>query len=367
MNILKELEGLKEKEDLKVELKREKLPLVMWGAGELAGEVNEYLKKNDIFLSDVFVDDEYYSEEDIFDGKTVLSYSMLINKYDKVNLIMGSSNYERISFLEKNKIFKKVFYLFSVNYGLYEKASLNEIKENIKDFEKVYNLLEDRKSCNNLLAYLKTRLSGNNSYITDIYEKESNFFNNDIFKIDQKETLLEVGAFDGDTIRLFLRENGGKYNHIYALEPDIENKRKLEKYVEEKELGEITITDEGAWKEKSELYFAAVGEQISSVISNGDKNIESIGIKVNRLDDMFDYKYRVTVLKINYLEGVEEALLGAENILKKHKPKLAITVGFDCKNIRLIPILIKKINPDYKIFLRFNRGMVSSLTCYGIV
>ena len=60
MDILKELENLQEKENLEIQLKKEILPLVMWGAGELAGEINEYLKMNNIFLADIFVDDEYY-------------------------------------------------------------------------------------------------------------------------------------------------------------------------------------------------------------------------------------------------------------------------------------------------------------------
>lgn len=367
MDILKELENLQEKENLEIQLKKEILPLVMWGAGELAGEINEYLKMNNIFLADIFVDDEYYSEEEMFDGKQVISFSMLVKKYKQVNLIMGSSNYEKIDFWEKKEIVNKVFYLFSVNYGLYEKTSIDEIEKNIEDFKTVYDLLEDDKSRNVLLAYLKTRVSGNNSYITDVYEKEGNFFNNDIFRIHQQEMLLDIGAFDGDTIRLFLKENDGKYIHIYALEPDMESKKRLEKYIEAIQLTKITTTHMGAWDKKKELYFTAVSEQISSVVVNENESKEKVSIKVNQLDDLFDYEDKVTILKINYLEGVKEALRGAEYILKHHKPKLAITVGFDCKNIRNIPILIKEINPEYKLFLRFNRGMISSLTCYGIV
>lgn len=265
------------------------------------------------------------------------------------------------------QLFEKVFYLFSVNYGIYEKTSKKEIEDNIVEFEKVYDLLEDEESKKVYLAFLKTRLSGNNSYIMEIYKKESNFFNNEIFRINQEEVFLEVGAYDGDTIRLFLKENNEKYRYIYAIEPDKENQRELQKYIVEKQMKNIIVTDKGAWNEKGEVYFSATSEQISSVITEADKDIKGVGIEVDRLDDMFTYSEKVTILKINYLEGVKEAIQGAEDILKFHKPKLAITVGFDCRNVRYVPILIKKINPEYKVFLRFNRGMVSSLTCYAIV
>lgn len=367
MRILSELENLEEKEDLAVELQREQLPLVMWGAGELAGEVNEYLKKNDILLADVFVDDEYYSEGLTFEGKSVISYSMLLKKYKKTNLIMGSSNYEKINELESRICFEKVFCLFSVNYGIYEKTPLSEIKENIIDFETVYSLLSDEKSREVLLTFLQTRVSGNNLYIVNQHEKESNFFNNEIFKIDQNEVYLEVGAYDGDTIRMFLKENRGLYKYIYALEPDDENRKKLQNYIEDNDIKNIAISNKGAWNKKGKLNFSAVSEQISSVIVDDNENIENVGIEVDRLDNLFEYKDKVTIIKINYLEGVKEALEGAESILKRDKPKLAITVGFDCRNIRYIPMIIKKINPEYKVYLRFNRGMISSLTCFGKV
>ena len=81
---------------------------------------------------------------------------------------------------------------------------------------------------------------------------------------------------------------------------------------------------------------------------------------------MFDYIDNVTLIKINYFAGVKEAVEGAKNLLQKQAPKLAITLGFDCRNIRCIPLLLKKINPEYKIYLCFNRGMASGLTLYGI-
>lgn len=367
MNLLKELKNLEEKEDLIDELKRESLPLVMWGAGEFAEEVNEYLKKHEIFINDVFVDDDYYIKDKYFDGKPIITYSMLIKKYSLVNLIFGNSNYEKIKVLEKKECFNKVFGFFSINYGVYDKTPIEEIEKDICEYEKVFGILNDEKSRRNFLAFLKTRVSGNNSYVMNVFDKEGNFYNNDVFKIDNNEVLLDVGAYTGDTIRLFLKENHRKYKHIYALEPDELNRIELQKYIEKDHVNDISISELGAWKEKGEIKFTAVNEQRSGVEANQGENIKSVKIKVERLDNVFDYKEKVTVLKINYFEGVKEALQGAEYLLKVHKPKIAVTVGFDCRNIKYVPKLIKEINPDYNLYLRFNRGMVSTLTCYGII
>lgn len=365
MNVLNILSDLEIKEDVIIELKEEKLPLFMWGTGELATEINEYLKKNGIQISGVFVSDDYYDGTRIFDGKLVKRYSD-IKEYSKLNVIIGHSNYEKLCLIEEKENVNKVFYLFSVNYGIFHKTPMEKIRDYQGEFENIYDLLDDEESKKVYLSFLKTRVSGNIKYLLEVYKKEMNFFNNDIFVINNKETYLDVGAFDGDTIRLFLKESGGKYCMIYALEPDSFNRKKLEEYVQKDNLQDVYISSKGAWNKKCTISFETVGDQISSVI-NDENYIVGETIDVEPIDDMFAYKDQVTLIKINYLEGVEEALYGAQKILKEDKPKLALTIGFDCNNIRKIPKVIKEINPEYKLFLRYNRGMLSALTLYAVV
>ncbi len=368
MGFLNELEGL-EHEDVIKELCKETLPLVMWGAGSSAPEVAFYLRKHGILISDVFVDDEYYAESLMFQGKKVLSFSALKEKYHQVNVILGNSHYEKKEQLEQNGCIANVYGLFSISYNLFEKTPLSEIEQHVSEHEWTYRLLEDELSRQNLLAFLKVRVSGNNKYITEVFEHESNFFCNGIFQIGQDETYLDVGAYDGDTIRLFLKENKGRYGHIYAMEPDCENYRRFENYVVKNHLKNIEIKELGAWNHEQALPFSPLQRQVSGIIyeSSALDLTEASHITAMPLDQAFHYKRKVTLLKINYLEGVKEAIEGAERILKMHKPKLAIAVGFDCRNIRCIPGLIKRINPEYKLYLRFNRAMVSGLTLYGIV
>lgn len=367
MSILEELKDLEE-EDVIRELRKETIPLVMWGAGSSAPEVDYYLKKHGIIISDVFVDDEYYAEGLFFNEKAVLSYSMLKEKYHKVNVILGNSYYEKKRNIRKKSIVRRVFCLFSISYNIFEKTPLTEIEQYISEFELVYKLLEDNKSKKNLLAFLKTRVSGNNRYIIDVFEHETNFFHNTIFKINKDEVYLDVGAYDGDTIRLFLKENCGNYKYIYALEPDENNFKELKGFVKKNHINNIQLEKLGAWNCERGLLFSSE-HQVSGVATEDDSSdTDKISkVLVAPLDDMFDYIDTVTLIKINYYKGVKEAVEGAENLLKKHAPKLAITIGFDCRNIRCIPLLIKEINPEYKIYLRYNRGMASGLTLYGIM
>ena len=53
------------------------------------------------------------------------------------------------------------------------------------------------------------------------------------------------------------------------------------------------------------------------------------------------------------IEGAEyEALIGAKSIISRSKPNLAICVYHAVNHIWDIPILLKKLNPEYKLFLK---------------
>ncbi len=366
MNLLKELENVEEIESPLKELKKQTLPLLMWGAGQSAIEVSQYLKENGVALADVFVDDNYYTDNLVFEGKPVLSYSMVKEKYGDINVILGNSSYEKKQEFEGQKSIKNLYFFFSMSYGVFEKTPKSYIQQYQQEYEDVYSILEDEESKENFLAYLKTRVSGNHKYVSECFKQEANFFHNDIFRIGKNEVYIDVGAFDGDTIRLFLQENNGDYDEIYAIEADPVNRKKLEQYIADAGVGRIHVTGNGAWNTYGKLQFCESGLQTSG-LSAGEDERSSSWIDVQPVDDMFDYKKEITLLKINYFEGVREAVEGAAAILQKFAPKLVITVGFNCDNIRELPLLIKQINPDYRIYLRYNRGMVSALTLYCVV
>lgn len=51
-------------------------------------------------------------------------------------------------------------------------------------------------------------------------------------------------------------------------------------------------------------------------------------------------------------DTVDEALTGAEQLIKKYRPKLAICVYHKQEDLWKIPLLIKKMVPEYHIYLR---------------
>ncbi len=67
------------------------------------------------------------------------------------------------------------------------------------------------------------------------------------------------------------------------------------------------------------------------------------------------------------IEGAEyEAVEGAKTIIATYKPKLTICLYHKYEDITRIPLLIKKIEPKYKLFLRHHTPYGAELILYAI-
>ncbi|MCR5105517.1 MAG: FkbM family methyltransferase [Eubacterium sp.] len=354
INLFEEMEYM----DVYEELKEQELPLMIWGAGELASEVAQCLEDKHIAISDYVVDDNFYDNSPVYISARI-KYSDAVKKYGRFNVVLGHSNYELYKDIEKKDFVGKVFILPFVNYTKWDKTNLSEIRVNRSELEHIYSILEDEKSRSCFVSMLKTHVSGNPYYCIKECDKQMTFFRNDIFAVGEDEVFLDVGAFDGDTLRMFLAETGERYKEVICIEPDDISRKKLEDYINNHNYDNITVISEGVWNCKGTLFFADNQEQISSV---SDEQTGTT-INVDRIDNIVK---GATLIKINYLFGVAEALEGAERILAENRPKLAITCGFNCTNIIGIVNSIIHANTHYKLYLRFNRGMVSTLTLYGV-
>ena len=348
--------------DIYSDIKSQSLPLYIWGGGELASEIEELLHEKKIEINGFFIDDEYKNEDRYIEE--VVTYSELVSSCDAFNVIVGHSSYEMYADMNNRKNVNKVFLLPFINYHKWERTNVSEFKDRIKELEDIYLELEDEKSKINLLAMLGVHVSGNPHYVLDVFDYSKNFFHNDIFSISERENFVDVGAYDGDTLRVFLKECSRKFNKIYCIEPDKTNLQKLKEYVSSNKL-DVVVIETGLWDSKRKLALDDGNNQISSIDINGDESSTTV-ISVEQLDNIIPIEERISLIKINYLVGVEEALRGSKRILKEYKPKLAITCGFNCTSIIGIYNAIKQSNPDYNIFLRYNHAMVSTLTMYGI-
>ena len=193
----------------------------------------------------------------------------------------------------------------------------------------------------------RLELTGELDYLFDSETDKSEAFGN-ILKLGKNENYLDLGAYRGDTVDEFLKYTDGKYASINALEP---NKKSFEKLAEHTAgLENCIVINKGIYSGDGFLNFDNdFGRGSAAVPSESGQAVTGVDLLSAGLNIAFSY------IKAD-VEGCEyEMLIGAENTLKSCKPKLNIAAYHKSEDIFRLPMLIKKINPEYKVYLRHHR------------
>ena len=197
---------------------------------------------------------------------------------------------------------------------------------------------------------------------------DKQYFGLDFFQPCDNEIFVDAGAYDGSTIYEFtswcadLQYN---YTKIYGLEPDPDSIAKARKTVEKNGLHDVVLVDKAAWSDEQEIFLKQAG---SGSALSGINVPESGGLYVKTAPiDAIVNDEAVTFIKMD-VEGAElEALRGASQTIKKYKPKLAISVYHEPDDIINVLLYINELAPDYRFFLRHHTLIFSETVLYAII
>lgn len=182
------------------------------------------------------------------------------------------------------------------------------------------------------------------------------YFPDDIIHLSDNEVFIDAGAFVGDTTRVFYKKTHGKYKRIVAFEPDTYNFCMLSKL----KYHDVIKNNMGLWNDDCELHFTNGG-------GCGSRMSEDAGssVKVKRLDDIAECQ-DATYIKMD-IEGSEiRALMGAENLIRRNRPKLAICLYHSDEDMIHIIEYIHKIEPDYRIYVRHHSIQAAETVMYAV-
>ena len=325
-------------------LAEEKRPIVLYGMGDGADKILQVFSARQIQASGVFASDEFVRGHS-FLGYKVKKYSDICREYDDFNVVLAFATHLD-NVLENIKRINNEHPVFAPDVpvaggGLF---TTEYVKENEDKFDFVYNHLADDESKSVYLDIINFKISGKVDYLFNSFCDKNEVYSK-LLNLNNNEIIADLGAYDGDTIREFTAYTNGKYEHIYALEPDPKNFRKLSKNTEN--LTNIDIYNMGAWSRRDTLIFDRQGSRNSKLSSKG------IPVEVCDLDSLIDSP--VTMIKMD-IEGSElQALNGAEKTIKTYSPKLYICAYHRNEDIFSLPMKIMKINPEYKIYFRHSK------------
>lgn len=215
------------------------------------------------------------------------------------------------------------------------------ITEHENELNAAYSLFEE-ESKKIFAGCVDFMFGGELETLRSITSEKNEVFDN-ILRLGNNESYLDLGAYRGDTVEEFLHYCGGKYSDITALEPDRRTFKKLEAYLENIE--DSTAYQKAVYSENKTLIFSNKAGRQSAISEKGEA-VEAVCV-----DSLYSLK-TVTYIKMD-VEGAEkEAIEGAKNTLKNQKPKLNIALYHRSADIFSIPLQVAKINPDYKFYLR---------------
>lgn len=182
------------------------------------------------------------------------------------------------------------------------------------------------------------------------------YFPDFITRLDS-EVFIDAGACNGDTVRDFMKR-WPKFKSIVAFEPDQNNFNDMCNEVDNSD-GKITMLRMALSDYEGYTQFTANGDY-SSHLGYGEEKV-----RVTTLDKILG-DVVPTYIKAD-VEGSElELLWGARNMLKQHKPVLAICAYHTSDHLWEIPLLIHAINPEYSLHLRRYAEGAFELVWYAV-
>ena len=130
-----------------------------------------------------------------------------------------------------------------------------------------------------------------------------------------------------------------------------------------KDYSDIICINKGCWSEEATLHFNSQGDMSSGLDINGNEVVE-----VTTIDNVVG-STRVAFIKMD-VEGAElEALKGAQNVIRRDMPILAISAYHKQEDfITLIPYIADLCNEEekYCLYLRHHGIVQTELVIYAV-
>ncbi len=329
---------MKEKKSSWEKIKESGQPVVIYGMGNGADKVIDEFNRLGIEIKGVTASDDFVRGQ-MFRGFTVKKLSEFDGEF--IIAVAFASCIPEVmnhiySLCDKYRVIVPCVPVFGD-----EIFNRDFIENHENKLNSAYDLFED-DSKEIFAGCVDFMFGGELETLKNITTEKNEVFEN-ILKLGDNESYLDLGAYRGDTVEEFLHYCGGNYSDITALEPDRRTFKKLEAYLENVE--KSTAYQYAVYSENKTLIFSdKAGRQ--STISEKGTEVQAISV-----DSLYSDK-TVTYIKMD-VEGAEkEAIQGAENTLKNQKPKLNIALYHRSEDIFSIPLQIAKINPDYKFHIR---------------
>ena len=208
----------------------------------------------------------------------------------------------------------------------------------------VADCLEDRLSRQVFSAVRRYRRDFAMSDLKGFVQTYSQVLGSSLFRGTDIHSYVDGGVYDGDTIDNVAAIASDDL-HVHAYEPS----KEMASFLRNKYSSSFVTVHEMAISSRKGTIAFADDSSRTSMIADQSSNL----VTCTDLDSsLYERKKPVDLVKLN-IEGAElDALRGAKSLILTDKPVLAIHAYHRPSHLWEIPLMIKSINPDYKVYFR---------------
>lgn len=320
-------------------------PILIYGMGNGADKIISVMERYGISYQDVFASDGFVRGHS-YRGKTVLSYSQAVSKYGDFDIVVSFGS-KLPDVIDRIYSLEKMHNVYAPDVPVVDGELFCEefFSKNCDKLFRARESFSDEKSKQVFDDIIRFKLTARLEYL-----RKTSFSENEEGKIlsyDKYQSYLDLGAYNGDTAKKYstLCKN---LNKIYALEPDKRNFKKLCAFLDTLNISSEPINS-AAYSTDTELCFSASGNRNSTATKAGSFEHKVTTVNALKPDSVVD---SVDFIKYD-IEGLEyEGLLGSKRLLQECMPDLLVSMYHKSEDMFELPLLIKEINPNYRLFLR---------------
>jgi len=317
-------------------------PLALYGTGDGADKIMAVLTAYGLSPAAVFVSDERLRSK-YFAGHQLIPISSLSEEKEYVLLLaFGTEEPELIARLQQ-LAGRQLLLAPDVPIAGEVLFTADFVREHAGELRQAYDIWADEDSRRVFAALCNFKLSGKLNYLSDAWS----FGASPPWLLSREESFLDVGAYRGDSVAEFLAATGGDFKRIWAWEPQPAAFRHLAAFLRTLPEEKASAWQLAAWDKPAVLFLSNERGRGSRVGCRPTGRF----VAAQKIDDMLGGS-SVTYMKLD-VEGAEARVLaGAAGLLAACSPKLKIAAYHRGDDLFTLPLLLKKLNPGYRLYLR---------------
>lgn len=337
-------------------LKENRNDVILYGAGYCGHETISLMHAHHIPIRAVC--DDFRAGEEL-DGYRIVRLDEAAPDRDTVIFITSGFN---VNMKKRLADLGLISHYREMDFGRFdsEKENASYFRMHEDELQRAWRLLSDARSRDVLERLVNYRISRDIKYLAGLEEKNQYFPPKDEISLlrGEDDVFLDLGAYDGDSLRGFIHYAEDRYKKIIAVEASRKNYEMLVKNTEKNP--RIQCINIGVYKEKTQLNFD-VSEAKNSFVSGGGTTV----LDVDSVDNLLQGA-SVTIVKMD-IEGAEyDAILGMRKTLEQH-PVLMVSIYHMVEDLYRLQLLIESMCPNvYDYYIRHYSPTVIETVLYAV-